>query len=274
MPQKSNKSIIVLLVVVLAVIAYLAYVNIKKTPSVNTPTQSQVLGNKDDLVAFSIAPGAEVSGQMHVTGSVKGGYFFENNIVITILDGNKQKTNYGPGHANGTSDWMTSGPVSFAIDFDFSNIPNGSYYIKITQDDPSGGESGRPVRFVLIPIVVNNSPAPIVSNSNITVYHNHGFTMELPVGYTPNEMESEGGPAISITLPNTSHLSYVTDAAWWEQYNLPSYQYVKNEKIGVTTFKVYTYSGKTYYWFRQGNVGYEFFGDKNLLKTFTFVGWN
>lgn len=152
MPQKSNKSIIVLLVVVLAVIAYLAYVNIKKTPSVNTPTQSQVLGNKDDLVSFSIVPGAEVSGQMHVTGSVKGGYFFENNIVITILDGNKQKTNYGPGHANGTSDWMTAEPVSFGFDIDWSTAQKGPAYIEIHNDNASGLPEND--KSILIPIVI------------------------------------------------------------------------------------------------------------------------
>ncbi|OGI61815.1 hypothetical protein A2645_01025 [Candidatus Nomurabacteria bacterium RIFCSPHIGHO2_01_FULL_39_9] len=106
-------------------------------------------------------------------------------------------------------------------------------------------------------------------------YTNHGFSIELPKGYVPVEQKSEGGPATSISLPNNSHLSYVTDAAWWEQYNiLPSYTYIKDEKIGAHTFKVYSYGNFTFYWFKQGNVGYEFVGDIELLKTFKFVGWS
>jgi hypothetical protein len=33
---------------------------------------------------------------------------------------------------------------------------------------------------------------------------------------------------------------------------------------------------KTYYsyWFKQGNVAYEFSGDISQLETFKFVGWN
>ena len=106
-------------------------------------------------------------------------------------------------------------------------------------------------------------------------YQNHGFTIELPVGSTPSELESESGPGYSINLTNSSHLTYVTDASWWEQYVLPSYTYVRDQKIGTTTFKVYTYSGATFYWFRQGNVAYEFSGNVlTLLETFKFVGWN
>jgi hypothetical protein len=112
-----------------------------------------------------------------------------------------------------------------------------------------------------------------LSPQTTSVYKNHGFTMELPAGYTPVEMQAEGGPAMSISLPNNSHMTYVTNASWWEQYNIPSYTFVRSERIGATSFKVYTYNNMTFYWFRQGNVGYEFSGDIELLKTFKFVGW-
>lgn len=105
-------------------------------------------------------------------------------------------------------------------------------------------------------------------------YQNHGMKIELPVGSVPREYESEAGPGYSINLTSNTHLSYITDASWWEQYVLTGYTYVKDQKIGTTTFKVYTYSGATLYWFKQGNVGYEFSGDISLLDTFQFVGWN
>ena len=119
----------------------------------------------------------------------------------------------------------------------------------------------------------------IISTSQVNTYtyKNHGFTIELPAGYIPHEEESEGGPYISISLPSGG-LSYVKDVSWWVKYDLPNYTYIKSIKIGETTFNVYTYSGVTFYWFRQGNVGYQFSGPntakiEEMLKTFKFVGW-
>lgn len=114
----------------------------------------QIEGNKNDLVSFSIKPGQEVSGKVHASGLLSGGYFFEGNLPVAILDSNKNATNYGPGHGTASTDWMTSGPVSFYIDFDFSNTPSGSYYIRLTQDDPSDHANGFVPASILIPIVV------------------------------------------------------------------------------------------------------------------------
>lgn len=112
----------------------------------------KVEGRRDDIVAFSIVPGQKVSGLMTVQGIVQGGYFFEANIVINILDANKKKTSYGPGHANATSDWMTAGPVTFSVDFDFSVMPKGKYYIELHNDNASGLPEND--KSILIPIVI------------------------------------------------------------------------------------------------------------------------
>ncbi len=108
-------------------------------------------------------------------------------------------------------------------------------------------------------------------------YANHGFSIELPKGFVPKEEQAEGGPAIVISMPVGS-LSYVTDSAFWEKYNIPSYTYLGDKKIGQNTFKIYKYLGAFFYWFKQGNVGYEFggtdsIGIEKLLKTFKFTGW-
>lgn len=115
--------------------------------------------------------------------------------------------------------------------------------------------------------------------SETYTYKNHGFTIELPKGFVPKERERENGPGIVISLP-IGGLVYANDASNWEQYQIPSYTYIKDEKIGDSTFKVYTYSGTRIYWFKKGNIGYEFSineKDKteleNLIKTFKFVGW-
>src|SRR6185436_18997851 len=54
-----------------------------------TGANLEILGNKADLVSFSIKPGDKVSGKVTATGSVKGGYFFEANIGVNILGANK-----------------------------------------------------------------------------------------------------------------------------------------------------------------------------------------
>ena len=105
------------------------------------------------------------------------------------------------------------------------------------------------------------------------LYKNHGFSIELPKGYTPKEIQSEGGPSISISLPD-ANLVYVTNAYFWEKNVIPSYTYIREEKIGSTMFKVYNYGDDfVFYWFKQGNVGYEYRGNLELLKTFKFTGW-
>ncbi len=120
------------------------------------PLSQGISGNKEDLVSFSIKPGQEVSGIIKATGILSGGYFFEGNLPISILDQNKNVTSYGPGHGQATTDWMTTGPVSFSVGFDFSNIPKGLHYIQITKDDPSEHPlRGRtPAKQIFIPIIV------------------------------------------------------------------------------------------------------------------------
>ncbi len=123
-------------------------------PRATEPTSSVSQGNIEDLIALSLQPGQRVSGKMSVTGTIKGGYFFEGSFPVGILNAQKQPTTYGPGYATATTDWMTAGPVSFSFDLDLTQVPPGQYYIKFAQDDPSGGESGKPIRSILIPITV------------------------------------------------------------------------------------------------------------------------
>ena len=121
------------------------------TPTKEEPTpNSQILGNKDDLVTFSILPSSKVHGVLSYRGVIKGAYFFEANIVINILDLNKnvlQRSN-----AMATSDWMTSGPVDFEGNFDFGGLPKGPAYFEIHNDNPSDMRQND--KSILIPIVI------------------------------------------------------------------------------------------------------------------------
>lgn len=113
--------------------------------------QEQAITNKaNDLVSFSITSGQKVSGIMKITGSVKNGYFFEGNILINVLDANKnvlKKSN-----AMATTDWMTSGPVSFEGNIDFSGLQKGPAYIEVHNDNPSDIRVND--KSILVPIVV------------------------------------------------------------------------------------------------------------------------
>lgn len=113
-------------------------------------TQPSVLGNKDDLVSLSVAPGAAVSGKMTVTGSVKNNYFFEGNIPVHVLDA--AKNHVLETHGTSTTDWMTSGPVSFSAVIDFTTLPKGPGYIELHNDNPSGDPTKE--KTIDIPIVI------------------------------------------------------------------------------------------------------------------------
>ncbi|OGI82828.1 hypothetical protein A3B93_00280 [Candidatus Nomurabacteria bacterium RIFCSPHIGHO2_02_FULL_42_24] len=156
-----NKIIILLLMVAIAILAYFAFIKPQNTndnsqipagDTANKKDNLEILGNKNDLVSFSIVPGEKVSGVRNVTGSVQGGYFFEGNIIINILDADKNPLPYGPGYAQATTDWMTAGPVSFAFDLDFSAISKGPAYIEIHNDNPS--DLREYDKNILIPIVI------------------------------------------------------------------------------------------------------------------------
>lgn len=123
--------------------------NIEKEDKVYKSSLEVSGPNKDDLIEFSVKPGSTVSGKMTVTGTVKNAYFFEANISINLLDANQNVLKAGYGTA--TTDWMTTGPVSFTANIDATGL-SGFGYIEIQNDDPSDGEGG-PAKIILIPVI-------------------------------------------------------------------------------------------------------------------------
>jgi len=149
--------LIILIILMIAVIkimylnkdTYLPFLKDHSKPS-DQIVDPQILGNKDDLVSFSIVPGSKVRGLVSYRGVIKGAYFFEANIVINILDVNKKLLKAS--NAMAVGDWMTSGPVNFEGNIDFSSLPKGSAYIQIHNDNPS--DMRQYDKSVLIPIVI------------------------------------------------------------------------------------------------------------------------
>lgn len=128
--------------------------------------------------------------------------------------------------------------------------------------------------------VLQNSNQPTKSINTYT-YTNHGFSIELPKGFVPNEEQSEGGPSTTISMPLNNMIVYVTNADFWERHNFSSIEEGNicekgNIVIGNKTFKTCkdNYSNNPeFYWLRVGNIGYEIHGNKNDFKTFKFIGW-
>jgi len=153
--RKSRIITIIILIVVLLVVRLFVYFRHYKMPINQITTNEikelnpEVLGNKDDLISFSIIPGSKVSsGEQKVTGIVKGGYFFEGNIILRLLDSDKKVLTET--HGTAITDWMVAGPVSFEGTMDFTFLP-GNYYIEIHNDNPSGLLEND--KSILIPIV-------------------------------------------------------------------------------------------------------------------------
>jgi len=110
-----------------------------------------ITGNINDLVSFSILPNTKVSGITSYKGIIKNAWFFEANILINILDNDKNLLLAG--NANAISDWMTVEPVAFEGNVDFTALPKGLAYIEIRNDNPAGPDEGIN-KFVLIPIII------------------------------------------------------------------------------------------------------------------------
>jgi hypothetical protein len=143
--------LIVILIVILAVVIFFFQ---KPATEVNPlpedVIQREILGNKDDLISFSILPNGKVYGVMTFQGSIKDAYFFEANILINILDADKNVLKAS--NATAMTDWMTSEPVSFEGDIDFTGLPKGLAYIEIHNDNASGLPEND--KSILIPVVI------------------------------------------------------------------------------------------------------------------------
>jgi hypothetical protein len=109
-----------------------------------------ILGNKDDLISFSISPYNKVHGILSYRGVIKGGYFFEGNILINILNMNKKVLKAG--NAVAKTEWMTSEPVNFEGNVDFTGLPKGFAYFEIHNDNASGLPEYD--KSILIPITI------------------------------------------------------------------------------------------------------------------------
>ncbi len=118
----------------------------------NLILDNQILGPSEDLVAFSVLPGATLpKSVLNFDGVIKGAWFFEANILINIL--NTDEVLLKAGNATATSDWMTVEPVAFSGTIDLSGLPTGPAYLEIRNDNPAGPDEGIN-KNILLPIII------------------------------------------------------------------------------------------------------------------------
>ncbi len=119
--------------------------------SADLQAATEISGNKKDLVYFSIWPGSVLPRDIvGYAGSVQNGYFFEGNVLVNILDKNKQPIIKN--HAEAITKWMTSDPVAFAGILDLSQVKPGQAFIEIKNDNASGDPKND--KDILVPIVI------------------------------------------------------------------------------------------------------------------------
>ena len=121
------------------------------TKSTSKPSDSTQVKSVAQLLAFSLTSDQEVSGKLTVSGAVNGGYFFEGNIGVNILDAQNKLLRQG--HGTATTNWMTQGAVQFTADLDFTGLPKGRAYIEIHNDNASGLPQND--KSILFPIRIN-----------------------------------------------------------------------------------------------------------------------
>jgi hypothetical protein len=176
----------------------------------------KILGNKEDLVSFSVKAGDTVSGLLKLSGIIKNGYFFEGNIEIHLLDSNQKILRSGNGMS--TTEWTTAGPVSFNSTIDSLGI-SGPGFIMIRQDDPSGGEGG-PAKKILIPVVFNNLKQDTMS---IKLYFSNRI-------YNPEMLDCRLVYPVTRIIPKTQA---VAEASLNELIKGPTAEEIKLGYVGV-----------------------------------------
>lgn len=144
------------LVILVVVLVILFFLGSKKEDSTELPKdvlviENEILGKKEDLISFSILPGTTMpKGILSYKGEIKGAWFFEANILINILDANKNVLKAS--NAVAKTDWMTADPVEFEGNIDFTGLPAGPAYFEIHNDNASGEPEFD--KFIQIPIVL------------------------------------------------------------------------------------------------------------------------
>jgi hypothetical protein len=111
-----------------------------------------LLTSGNGISNLSITPEQKISLPIIITGTAdSGNWFFEGSFPVSILD--KDGKVISQGFAGAEGEWMTADTVSFTTKLNGGNY-TGSATIVFKQDDPSDGESGKPIKEFRIPVFI------------------------------------------------------------------------------------------------------------------------
>jgi hypothetical protein len=136
----------------------------KKTTAPNTDSHITIpntLENKpspqpSEIIQFNdITNNNRVHPNQIITGTVPGTWFFEGSFPVFLKKPSGEI--FATVTATTDEDWMVTKNVTFTVtlpdEFSYSGIGT----ITFTQDDPSDGESGRPIQQKTIPVIFENN---------------------------------------------------------------------------------------------------------------------
>ncbi len=120
------------------------------TTVVVATTTQPIVDYSSQLELTSPKPGSEIKSPLTVIGRLKGGWFFEANAGLALLDQNKQPITVT--NIMATTDWMTADWVSFKGTVGFPVEYKGkSGYLQISNDNPSGMPENE--KKILVPVL-------------------------------------------------------------------------------------------------------------------------
>lgn len=130
-PESATSIIIIALVV--CAIGYIIVQN-KVRPGADANSIQLLPGISKDI-QLTTPTNTAFSGELLLTGVARAVYF-EASFPARLQNSSNQIIWQGPATAQG--DWMTADYVPFNLVIPTTTIPNGTYTLVLTQDDPSG----------------------------------------------------------------------------------------------------------------------------------------
>lgn len=96
------------------------------------------------------------------------------------------------------------------------------------------------------------------SNASTTkTYSGNGFKIDYPKDITVKEEDAEGGPYHLIYFGQELMVRYVSNASWFEQYELSGLELVGSKTVNGHVFKIYQGENQSNtLWLKVGTTGY------------------
>ncbi len=132
-----KKIISIIVIIIGIIIAALLFDWGRKSPALNTGTDTQATATISDIVVFSPKENEVVRSPIVITGKAKGNWFFEAVFPVKLLDENGNVIVQT--HAQATDDWMTTDFVNFSLSLPYDSAStSGRGVIEFKNDNPSG----------------------------------------------------------------------------------------------------------------------------------------